>query len=417
MSRSDSQDEEDVLLQKEKELERLFEQMDELQNEVDQKSVDITNIQGEIQILQKESAKLIKIQKNLQFEPNKTKNIKNTNNLIFEGEHADMIKEKQDIITKLNEELVEVQKVTDPIEFLVQDLQQQQTKTIIERSKVKTRLNRAISERKRANQDIKNLNDQIREINHSILMYERAQKDVEVAIAGLIHRRDAEIINPNNRFNLIQQNEGLQTQIDIVNDRINDLKITVQDVDQEIESQKSQFNNSINRVNKKIGWEREKDKLTNELKETQETLKESKEKSSKLQKENIIIETRLKKLNPVIKKWQNEFKFAQIEYNDDDDEHIDCLIQQYNSKNNKKSKSQTRSKVDIKSLIIRNGELAAIIKKKQEKLARDTQEFVMLQAKIKKDIKDRRSQAFDTEHNIVTNIGKLKLKAMRKTKA
>ena len=428
----------EILLMREKKLEGLFDKMDILQTEVDEKNIQISEIKAQIQILEKRNLKLMTIKKTLQFEPRKLvttkKHINNNgdNTLTpstkmnkssyiqgekieyqFIGEHADIIKSKKDVIASLLEELDRKQRETEPIESFVEELQQNQTKMIIERSKVKTKLQKTLSERKRNESDIQNMNEQIKELEASIHVHLRIQKDLELAITGLLSRKDQARISSDNSDNLYQKNRDLQIQIDNINNRNDELQNSIKSTLENVREQSDAINGEISRAMKKIGWEKEKTKLTKELDEANNSLKESRIEFDNIQKEIKIIDNRLKKLFPLLKKWNDDSIIREIDITETD-QNVDDILKILRKQGRERKKETTKDILNTENMIEMNNKLTSEIQVMYENLITENRAFFVDQVHIKKEIKDKRSNAFDREHNIISNIGELKIKYSKK---
>ena len=258
----------------------------------------MNSIHFEIEKSKQEQARVRLINKNLSVEPKHTRH-NHVSDDTFSGEHLDLIKSKRDSISHLSEQINQLQAVTQPIDDLVSELQQENTVLLYDQSDTQKQIQKSLANRKRLNQDIRIANDQLKELNIRITNQERVTKDVELVVSGLITRRDAINSQTDPNSELTQKITSLRIQTELIEMKNEEMLHDIQSYQENNNDFKDDVNNKIQTTKTKINWDREKNKLEKELSEVQGRLESAKQETKDVNSQTNIIENRLSKLQPI----------------------------------------------------------------------------------------------------------------------
>ena len=264
----------DLLADREKELEDLLTQMDQLQSEVDGYTQKLNDITLEIEKSKQEYKRYKIINQTVSIGPSLMK-VRQIDDDAFTGEHYELIKNKRDEIAHLTEQINDLQAKTQPIDDLVTDLQRQNAILLCEKSNTKIQLQKTIAEKKRLDQDCQNTREHIKELDISIANQSRVAKDVETVVGGLINRRDTIMSQTDPNSELQHKITALRVQKQLLEDEnmkkddyIHNFEDDMNDIIKDIDDQ-------IKTTGTKINWDRERIKLQTELDTIQKQLKQT----------------------------------------------------------------------------------------------------------------------------------------------
>ena len=403
----------DLLADREKELEDLLTQMDQLQSEVDGYTQKLNDITLEIEKSKQEYKRYKIINQTVSIGPSLMK-VRQIDDDAFTGEHYELIKNKRDEIAHLTEQINDLQAKTQPIDDLVTDLQRQNAILLCEKSNTKIQLQKTIAEKKRLDQDCQNTREHIKELDISIANQSRVAKDVETVVGGLINRRDTIMSQTDPNSELQHKITALRVQKQLLEDEnmkkddyIHNFEDDMNDIIKDIDDQ-------IKTTGTKINWDRERIKLQTELDTIQKQLKQTLAEISKCNDENQAAERRMHRLIPIVQKRGRKFIGKKIESDDDlENVSIDKLLAQCRNKENKVTKQSNTDLQKLGELLKENQALENEIEHMKSDLTMAISRFSLEKTRIKSEIRENRTRAFEDEHQTVEQIKKLKIKSAK----
>lgn len=402
-----------MLEERENELNDLLDKMDKLQSEVDDYNSKISNMNFELEKCKQEQTRVKLINKNLSVEPKHIKRNRVSDDT-FTGEHLELIKSKRDEISHLSEQINQLQAVTQPIDDLVTELQQENTVLLYDQSDTQKQIQKSLATKKRLNQDIRIANDQLKELNIRIINQERVTKDVELVVSGLITRRDAINSQTDPNSELTQKITSLRIQTELIEMKNEEMLHDIQNYEENKNDFEADVTGKIQTVKTKINWEREKTKLENELKEVQGRLESAKQETKDINSQTNVIENRMSKLQQIYR--QVDTRTISKSNNEDlRDLDIDKLISEYRKLESSSRNSKVKSSTELDQIIAENSQLEATILRKKEELQRSIPKFQTEKAQLKNEIKINRTNAFEREHQLIEQIRAIKVKIASKS--
>lgn len=402
-----------MLEERENKLNDLLDKMDKLQSEVDDYNSKISNMNFELEKCKQEQTRVKLINKNLSVEPKHIKRNRVSDDT-FTGEHLELIKSKRDEISHLSEQINQLQAVTQPIDDLVTELQQENTVLLYDQSDTQKQIQKSLAIKKRLNQDIRIANDQLKELNIRIINQERVTKDVELVVSGLITRRDAINSQTDPNSELTQKITSLRIQTELIEMKNEEMLHDIQNYEENKNDFEADVTGKIQTVKTKINWEREKTKLENELKEVQGRLESAKQETKDINSQTNVIENRMSKLQQIYR--QVDTRTISKSNNEDlRDLDIDKLISEYRKLESSSRNSKVKSSTELDQIIAENSQLEATILRKKEELQRSIPKFQTEKAQLKNEIKINRTNAFEREHQLIEQIRAIKVKIASKS--
>lgn len=408
---SDENDAQQLLEKHEEILNELLDQMDKLQSEVDDYTLKINSMDIELTKYKQEEAKLRIINKNLNFEPNRSRqNVMDDES--FNEEHLNLLKSKRNEISRLSEEIDKVKMEIQPVDDLVSDMQRENAILLCQKSDIHKQMQSNLSKKKRLNQDLQMARERLKELDINILNQQRLTKDTEIVVAGLITRLNATISQTDPNSLRAHSIKAMQSQQDYIQARTDEMSNTIQQYQDDQQECVNEIQAQIDTVHKKINWEREQDKLKNEYLQVTQEVKEAQTKSKQINAEIEKLRNRKKKLDPIIKKWESTFRGKTV-VDSDESEKIDKLLTECNKLQNSSNEVKDRSSGTLESLAVQNCQLETQISKMQERLARDMAQFDIEKNQLKNQIRANRTSAFEKEHSLIEQIKVLNVKIAR----
>lgn len=421
MSRSASFDDsscvsgEDTLEQRKEELEDLMQQIDHAQDELEETQNQIAELQ--IQIRRNQSKINIKKgvdEKLFQEHGNKSSYLVEIDRSLLSDEHAGLIASKENSIDALSTQKEKMEANIQHYEEEIDALMTENNQLEAFRLTLKATETQTHQELKSVQNECEILEQKIKEVTTNKKTIESLQRQGEITLSGLLTRESNLTVTEHGEVEYRQQIKNLDQIINTELEEIGDLRHKIEESEQEFQSEMDDQENLITQKKTLVNWESEKRTLQKEFKAASEELESTKKQANAIDSRVNISQNRYKKLKPVVDKWAPEFRGTPASDENAPAENIAKLLNQLASVSTEKTSKNTDKEQRLNEMITINANKYATLNKRKDELTRAINRFSTEQTKLKKQIQDRRTQAFEEEHRMVEQINVLKKKRAAK---
>jgi chromosome segregation ATPase len=269
----------------------------------------------------------------------------------------------------------------------------------------KVRIERAAQEACCVADQISRTQRRLREQKVHIRSNARILSDVEAAASGLIERgRDIED-NAGNILELQNRVRSTADEIAMEQSEIDRLNKEIDAMEEDTTAAVEDINNEISQIRQVANCEDETARINAEIQKTTTNLGEIQLKNKAGDKRYNTLYRRYRQLKPIIDKWARDdlTRFEPIES-------IEALLAGCTKAVQTTSTEYDRLTKRLETVMIENSTTEMLIKKKREELERAIALFRIETVKLKEQIDAKRLNSFEMEHELVTQIGNLKVK-------
>lgn len=402
----------DALAEKQKELDALFVMIDEAQEEFDNLYAEAAAKRLELDKLQREKGitQKVKLARELESTSHGS-NSRRVDESKFSGEHLEYIRNRRNTIDDLRQQVEKIHSETNPLEEEVTALQQDAVTLKHRQIKYQQKLERRESERKEMQHQVTLTKDMLKETSADVTAHQSVARDAEIALSGLIARKDIMESQLDGNSALMHSLRDLDNEISIAEDRVQALdddlaklhedRTTYEDnTAQELDGNKTAQNWRADESHMRGEWDRVRQDLADTDQELKNTLSRIKEK-----------EVRYDRLVPIVRKWKTRVRG---DTRAPSDESVDKLLRQCNRSLTNSTKLVKTRAGGLERLSLENSRLEAAIASKREQLLREIQQFERDKAQLRSTVLQKRTSAFDLEHHLIDQISQLKRRVAQK---
>lgn len=408
-------DESDDIAEKQAELNDLLDKIDDSQLNVDRMSEEIAEKKVEITHLKNEVEQLKKLKQKQTIEGNYGLKSPNFDITQLNPEHRDLVNEILDRIYNREMELEKIEGENSNLNAEVDAIILENESLSQQIRKYKTQIDRKRQDHQFLRSEIQLTQQKIKESEQTIRMNNQTLKITTAAVNGLANRQD----DFENEVGGTTELEKLiaSTEMEIAQEQL-DIDTTEEQIRKMTELHQEaicQMDSDLKSHTDLINWDGERKAINDEIEATKIAIKEAKVDNESKNSSYASLFNRYRLLAPIVKKWCTT-DLSGIEDNPDAD--IDQLIEKAN-KASEASFSATEKKNDsLDQKIKENAALEAKNIRKREELEREIQLFHAEEKRLKESIEYQRTRAFEEEHDIVSQISRIKVKiAQIKNKA
>lgn len=383
-------------------------QVDSLRDQIAEKQVDINHLENEI-------TQLKKLKQKQSIEGNYGIQSPNFDIDQLNQEHKDLINEILDKIYSREMELEKIEAENSNLSAEVDALVLENESINQQIRKYKTQMARKKQEHQMLRNEIQLTQQKIKDSEQTIKMNNQTLKITTAAVNGLAARQEDFENEAGGTTELEKQIASIemeiaqeQLEIDTTNDQIQRMKDSHQEDINKMDDELKAHTNLIN-------WADEKAAIQAEIDATKEALKQKKSENESKNSSYTSLFNRYKLLAPIVKKWCNT-DLSGIE--DDQKADIDTLIEKANKASESSLNATDKKNETLDQKVQENAALEAKNARKREELEREIQLFYAEEKRLKENIEFQRTRAFEEEHEIVSQISRIKVKiAQIKNKA
>lgn len=402
----------EVLAEKQKELDSLLNDIDESQDQFDSLFREAADLRQEISELKRDNQiaekvrqarDLVATRKGAPAPPSEDVN--------FPEEHFLFIREKRNAIDLLRTEIMTLRSQTNPLEDEVQDLKQDATALQYRQMRYKKKLERRASERKAVQQQLTLTREMLKETGFDVNAHKSLARDAEVALTGLITRREAvegQLDKNGQQTLLLKQLEG---EVGIVEEKVTALEDDIAFFREERKAYELQAEQEMEQNKAIANWEAEEAHLKREWDKAKKELTQVDTELKKVLKKVNAMEVRHRKLAPIARKWRAEVRGSTQPVSA---ESVDELLRLCQDGTKSNAETVDAKKIMLDELVRANAGLEQKIESLREWLVKEIKSFEKAKNKMKEAVQQRRTGVFEQEHAMVEQISALKLKLAQK---
>ena len=414
-SHEESFDESIDITEQQETLNDLLDKIDESQLQVDTLREQIAEKQVDINHLENEVKQLRKLKQKQTIEGNYGTQSPNFDIDQLNQEHKDLVNEILDKIYSREMELEKIEAENSHLSAEVDALVLENESINQQIRKYKNQMARRKQEHQILRNEIQLTQQKIKDSEQTIKMNNQTLKITSAAVNGLQTRQE-------DFENEVGGTTELEKQIASIEMEIAQEQLDIETTKEQISKMKESHEEDIQKIKNElsehtslINWEEEQNAIQAEINATKEAIKQKKtENESKNSSYNKLF-NRYKLLAPIVRKWRNT-DLSEIE--DDPNADIDLLINKANKASESSANVLDEKNGNLDQKIQDNATLEAKNIRKREELEREIQLFYAEEKRLKESIEFQRTRAFEEEHEIVSQISRIKVKiAQIKNKA
>ena len=402
----------ELLSEKQKELDSLLNSIDESQDEFDSLFREAEELRQEVIDLKRDNEISEKVRRARDLvATRKGAPAPPSEDAQFPPEHFVFIKEKRNEIDVLRDQITTLQSQTNPLEAEVNALRQDAAALRYREMRYKKKLERKTSERKAVQHQLSLARDMLKETGFDVNAHKSIARDAELALTGLIGRRErieGQLDRTGQQTLALKQLEG---EVSLAEEKVSALEEDIAWYQEERLNYENQAKQEMEQNKAIANWEAEEKHLKGEWEKVKKELKEVDDELKKVLERVNEKEVRHRKLAPIVKKWKAEVRGSTEPVSE---KTIDELLRKCNAGTRTSAKVDETKKSELEKLAIENTRLEQKIESTREWLMKEIRSFEKTQMRMKEDVQQRRTAAFEAEHSIVEQISMLKLKLAQK---
>ncbi|OHT16150.1 hypothetical protein TRFO_13484 [Tritrichomonas foetus] len=404
-SNQHQEDSESTISQKEAQVAELNESIENEKLLVQQLNLNISELQADILRFQNAN-KLFQYLKPSTI-PEHTINSEDDTAMEFNEEHANILKDKRNLIPPLRAEVAQLEdeqaNSEDRLTTLRNEFDNAQNQIVELQEKIRF----ANSECVRSTRELNYVQDQITERQNEIRMMEDLKREAQGALSSLLDRAsDADGLGggrlDTEKAIISLQNELRQVENEIaeIQDRIDEYKAVDEEDKAEKQKQKAAHDAAVN-------WQKEKVELQEEWRELMKEIQKKKNSLKTVETKQATQTYSTTRVIPLVKKWQGKKVPNANVPPEATIESMFAILDQVKAEHDSGMK---KSEQEIAELIVNNAKLQEEVTRRRKALERTVTQFHADENAMRKKIDDIREKASKEEEKLLKQIESTKIK-------